>query len=105
MSHGEAINEEERGSRTAVCSGPGDEQGWEAGGPPPEPDVRGRKQLPCTSYEKMMWSSRARAMKEGTYRRCIHGRQSGCETVRQYVCMLVYLHGSTTARRSFSMMV
>jgi hypothetical protein len=49
MSHGEAINEEERGSGTAVCSGPGDEQGWEAGGPPPEPDVWGCNQLPCTS--------------------------------------------------------
>ena len=28
MSHGEAINEEVRGSGTAGFSGPGDEQGW-----------------------------------------------------------------------------
>ena len=33
----------ERGRGTAYkkTSGPGDEQGWEAGGPPPEPDVWG----------------------------------------------------------------
>ena len=49
MSHGEAINEEVRGSGTAGFSGPGDEHGWEAGGPPREPDVWGCKQLPGTS--------------------------------------------------------
>ena len=60
-----------RGCGTASTrrSGPGDEQGWEAGGPLPEPDALGCKQPPCASYEKMMWSSRARVMAEGT---CMH---------------------------------
>ena len=69
MSHGEAINEEVRGSGTAVCSGPGDEQAREAGGPPPEPDAWGCKQLPRSSQEEVMWSSCARVMAGRT---CIH---------------------------------
>jgi hypothetical protein len=35
-------------------SGPGDERGWGACGPPPEPDVWGCKQLPCASYEEVV---------------------------------------------------
>ena len=47
MSPVETINEEVRGSGTAGCSGPGDEQGWEAGGPPPEPDAWGAISFPA----------------------------------------------------------
>ena len=44
-----------RGSGTAITrtSGPGDELGWKAGGPPPEPDARGSKQLPYASDEEV----------------------------------------------------
>ena len=33
---------------------PGDVQGWEAGGPPPEPDAWGCKRHPCASYEEVV---------------------------------------------------
>ena len=46
----------ERGGGTACKrrSGPRDERGWEAGGPPPEPDAWGCKQLPCASVEEVV---------------------------------------------------
>ena len=62
-----------RGTACTRRSGPGDEQGWEAGGPPPEPDAWGCKQPPCANLEKVVWSSRARVMAEGTCMHCIHG--------------------------------
>ena len=43
-----------RGTASSKTSGLGDEQGWEAGGPPPEPDAWGCKQLPCASYEEVV---------------------------------------------------
>ena len=40
------------GTASKTTSGPGDEQGWEAGGPPPEPDALGCKQPPCASLRE-----------------------------------------------------
>ena len=65
-----------KGGRETHCtrtSGPVDEQGWEAGVPPPEPDAWWCKQLPCASDEEVMWSSRARVMAGRTCIQCIHG--------------------------------
>ena len=42
------------GTERTTTSGPGDERGWEAGGPPPEPDAWGCKQHPCASYEEVV---------------------------------------------------
>ena len=42
------------GTASTKTSGPGDERGWGAGGPPPEPDAWGCKQLPCASYEEVV---------------------------------------------------
>ena len=93
-----------RGSACTRRSGPGDERGWEAGGPPPEPDAWRCKQPPALVKRKWCefhvqgWWKRGYA-----YTVYLDDRMAvrllDSMSAWQYTCMVVLLHDGFTVRR------